>query len=80
MLRVSLKRQTFDIAITRRNLSQKDLARELGVSRALLSQVLGGKKEPSAMMRKRLLSYFQDYTFDDLFTIEAGGHGDRGQA
>jgi transcriptional regulator with XRE-family HTH domain len=37
MVRVSLKRQTFDVAITRRNLSQKDLARELGVSRALLS-------------------------------------------
>jgi len=80
MLRVSLKRQTFDIAITRRNLSQKDLARELGVSRALLSQVLGGKKEPSAMMRKRLLEYFCDYTFDDLFTIEEGGNGDRGKA
>ena len=80
MVRVSLKRQIFDIAITRRNLSQKELARELGVSRALLSQVVGGKKEPSAMMRKRLLEYFPEYSFDDLFTIEEGGDGDRSQA
>jgi putative transcriptional regulator len=58
MVRVSLRRPIFDIAITRRNLSQKDLARELGISRALLSQVIGGKKEPSAMIRKRLLEYF----------------------
>ncbi len=80
MVRVSLKRPVFDIAITRRNLSQKDLARELGISRALLSQVVGGKKEPSAMMRKRLLEYFQEYSFDDLFIIEEGGNGDRSQA
>jgi putative transcriptional regulator len=80
MVSVSLKRPIFDIAITRRNLSQKDLARELRISRALLSQVVGGKKEPSAMMRKRLLEYFQEYSFDDLFTIEEGGNGDCGQA
>ncbi len=80
MVRVSLKRQVFDIAITRRNLSQKDLARELGISRALLSQVVGGKKEPSAMMRKRFLEYFQEYSFDDLFIIEEGGNDDCGQA
>jgi len=80
MVRVSLKRPIFDIAITRRNLSQKDLARELGISRALLSQVVGGKKEPSAMMRKRLLEYFQEYSFDDLFIIKEDSSGGRGQA
>jgi putative transcriptional regulator len=80
MVRVSLRRPIFDIAITRRNLSQKDLARELGISRALLSQVVGGKKEPSAMIRKRLLEYFQEYSFDDLFIIDEGGNGDCGQA
>jgi putative transcriptional regulator len=80
MVRVSLKRSIFDIAITRRNLSQKELARELGISRALLSQVVGGKKEPSAMMRKRLLEYFQEYSFDDLFNIEEGDNDDRGKA
>jgi hypothetical protein len=31
------------------------------------------------MMRKRLLEYFQEYSFDDLFTIGEGGNGDRSQ-
>jgi transcriptional regulator with XRE-family HTH domain len=74
MLRVSLNRSAFQLALTRSNLSQKELAHALGVSRTLLSQVIGGKRDPSPMVRKRLLEYFRDQSFDDLFTIDGDGH------
>jgi DNA-binding XRE family transcriptional regulator len=74
MLRVSLNRPAFELALTRSNLSQKELAHALGVSRALLSQVMCGKRDPSPMIRKRLLEYFTDCSFDDLFIIDGDGH------
>jgi len=74
-MRVRLNRPKLEVAIARRNLSRKELARELSISRSLLSQVISGKKEPSSMVRRRLLEYFRDYTFDDLFAIEEDGHG-----
>jgi putative transcriptional regulator len=70
MVRVILKRQAFEVAITRKNLSQKGLSQELKVSRSYLSQIISGKQEPSAMMRQKLLDYFKDCSFDDLFAIE----------
>ncbi|MDO8689676.1 MAG: helix-turn-helix transcriptional regulator [Dehalococcoidia bacterium] len=77
MLRVSLNREAFEIAMTRRNLSRKSLAQKLGFSRCYMSQVANGRKEPSPAMRERLLQYFKDHKFDDLFTIqsERGGNG-----
>ncbi len=75
MLRVVLNRDAFEVAMTRRNLSRKSLAQKLGFSRAYMSQVANGRKEPSAAMRERLLHYFKGYTFDDLFTIERNGNG-----
>ncbi len=76
MVRVSLNRQALEIAITRRNISQNALAQKLGVSKSYLSQVITGKREPSASMRRRILEYLRDYTFDDLFILEAGNDGD----
>ncbi len=76
MLKVVLNRNNFEKAVTRRNLSRKGLAQELGVSRCYLSRVVCGRIEPSAAIRQRLLEYFKDHTFDDLFTIEENGYGD----
>jgi len=75
MVRVGLKREAFEIAITRRNLSQKKLAERLHISRSYLSEIVRGKRKPSAVMRERLLEYFPEYTFDDLFIIEESGDG-----
>ncbi len=72
MVRVSLKRDAFEVALTRKNLSQKGLASELRVSRSYLSQIIRGRQEPSAMMRQKLLDYFKPCSFDDLFVIEEG--------
>jgi putative transcriptional regulator len=78
MVKVSIKRPAFDIALTRRNLSQNGLAQKLGMSRSYLSQVISGKRPPSAYMRQLILEFFKDYAFDDLFTIEEHGNGQAG--
>lgn len=77
MLKVKLKREAFEVAITRRNLSQKRLAEKLQISRSYLSEIVTGKRPASAYMRQRLLEYFKDYAFDDLFAIEENGNGHR---
>lgn len=73
MVKVRLKRQAFDIALVKQNLSQRRLALKLGMSRAYLSQVATGKRQPSAFLRQRLLDFFKGYSFDDLFAIEENG-------
>ena len=73
MLRVNLDREAFEVALTRHNLSQKRLAEKLHISRSYLSQIVTGKRPASAYMRERLLGYFKDHTFDDLFVLEGNG-------
>ena len=80
MVRVGLKKEAFEVAITRRNLSQKGLAERLHISRSYLSEIVRGKRKPSAAMRERFLEYFREYTFDDLFIIEKSGNGNRSEA
>jgi putative transcriptional regulator len=70
MIRVTINRPALEIAITRKNLTRKIFAMELGVTASYLSRVISGKCEPSASLRNRLLQYLPDYSFDDLFTIE----------
>lgn len=77
MVKVNLNRGAFEIAITRRNLSQKGLAEKLHISRSYLSEIVTGKRPASPYIRQRLLDYFMDYTFDDLFAIKENGNGDR---
>jgi transcriptional regulator with XRE-family HTH domain len=70
MIKVILNRQALEKELTRRNLSRKVFAAEIGMSRSHLARVVWGKTEPSCALRQRLLEYFKDCTFDDLFTIE----------
>ena len=75
MLKVILKREVFELALTRRNLSQKKLAAKIHISRSYLSEIVTGKRPASAYIRELLLGYFKDYTFDDFFRIEGNGDG-----
>ena len=77
MVRVGLKREAFEIAITRRNLSQKKLAERLHISRSYLSEIVRGKRKPSAVIRERFLGYFREYAFDDLFIIDGCENNDQ---
>ena len=76
MVRVKVNRNAFETALSRKNLSQRDLAEMIGYSRAHLSHIINGRREPSPMMRRVILQHLPEYTFDDLFIIEenSGDH------
>ena len=76
MIKVKLNRHVFEVAMTRKNLSIRDLAELIGFSRSHVSHIINGKKTPSPMMRRLILEHLRDYTFDDLFIIEDGKNGD----
>jgi len=73
MIRVKVNRNAFETALSRKNLSQRDLAEMIGFSRAHLSHIINGRREPSPMMRRLILQHLPEYTFDDLFIIEENG-------
>lgn len=73
MIRIKVNRSAFEIALSRKNLSQRDLAEMIGYSRAHLSHIINGRREPSPMMRRVILQHLPEYTFDDLFIIEENG-------
>ena len=77
MIKILINEPNLETAIARTNLSRKQLAIHMGVSRSNLSRILNGKQEPSSGIRQRLLDYFKEYTFDDLFIIEENKNGRR---
>jgi DNA-binding XRE family transcriptional regulator len=80
MVRVKVNQRAFEIALSKENLSQRDLAEQIGFSRSHMSYIITGKREPSPTMRRLILEHLNGYTFDDLFIIEEGGNGDRNKA
>lgn len=77
MIKIKLNRIAFEVAISRRNLSQRDFAELIGFSRSHISHIINGRREPSPVLRRTMLEHLPEYTFDDLFTIEENGHGNR---
>ncbi|MFA5439769.1 helix-turn-helix transcriptional regulator [Dehalococcoides sp.] len=73
MVKVKLNRLALEVAMSRKNLSQRDLAEKLGFSRSHLSHIINGRREPSPVLRRLILDYLPEYTFDDLFIIEENG-------
>ena len=72
MVKVKLNRIAFEVAMSRKNLSQRDLAEKIGFSRSHLSHIINGRREPSPVLRRLILEHLPEYTFDDLFIIEDG--------
>ena len=58
--------------ISRRNMSQNELASKAGISSGYLSQLISGRKSPSPDVRRRLQAALEVSQFDDLFTMEYG--------
>ena len=73
MVKVKLNRLAFEVALSRQNLSQRDLAEKIGFSRSHLSHIINGRREPSPMLRRLILEQMTECTFDDLFVIEEDG-------
>ena len=76
MVRVKINKHAFEIALSKKNLSQRDLAELIGFSRSHVSYIINGRREPSPVLRRLILKHLPEYTFDDLFVIEEnGGNG-----
>ena len=54
-----------------RNITQEDLAREIGVTRQAINSIELGKFVPSTLLALKLSKYF-DKPVNDLFTLEEG--------
>ncbi len=77
MVTVKLNRRAFEVALSKKNLSHRDLAEMIHFSRSHVSHIVTGKREPSPAMRRAILEHLRDYSFDDLFIIEDGADGDQ---
>ncbi len=56
--------------LDRLNMTQNELARLLDTSSSYLSQLMSGKRRPSAGFRKRMMDALGVNDFDDLFYLE----------
>ncbi len=56
--------------LNRLNMTQNDLARLLGTSSSYLSQLMSGRRRPSAAFRKRMMEALGVTEFDGLFYLE----------
>lgn len=68
--RVRLKPVPLWEQISRRNLSQNELASLAGISSGYLSQLISGRKSPSPDVRRRLQKALDITGFDELFVLE----------
>jgi len=69
-MKVYLKRGFVELYLAKKNLSQNWLASRLGISSGYMSQLLSGKRNPSPTLRGRMMDYFKDHDFDQLFEIQ----------
>ena len=56
--------------LNRRNLSQNELARQVGITSGYLSQLISGSRSPSARVRRRLQEALEIDQFEQLFRLE----------
>ena len=68
--RVRLKPVPLWEQISRRNISQNELADLAGISSGYLSQLISGRKSPSPEVRRRLQAALDITGFDELFVLE----------
>ena len=68
--RVRLDPQKVWEILNRLNMTQNELARLLDTSSSYLSQLMSGKRRPSAAFRKRMMEVLGVTDFDDLFYLE----------
>lgn len=56
--------------LNRLNMTQSELACQVGISSGYLSQLMSGTRCPSPELRRRLMEVLGVPRFDDLFTLE----------
>ena len=75
-LRVTVNAELVWEYLLRKNMTQRGLASRTGISDGYLSQLLSGKRSPSAAVRRRLQAALRITEFEALFVIEETGDED----
>lgn len=66
---IKVKREILEDALNKRGKTHNWFAKfVLKCSSGFLSQLLNGHRNPSVKMTKKILKYFEEYSYDDLFT------------
>ena len=73
--RVMLKAEVLWEILDRLNMTQNELARNLGITSGYVSLLIGGKRSPSAAIRQRMQDTLGVEEFDVLFAMENCGAG-----
>ena len=68
-MKVYLKTNVIQKKLFRKNKSQNWLAEQFGISSGYMSQLMDGSRNPSPVLRVRILKVFRGHEFDDLFVI-----------
>lgn len=69
-MKVYLKRNVIQKKLFRKNKSQNWLAKQFGITSGYMSQLMDGSRNPSPVLRVRILKVFRGHEFDDLFVIK----------
>ena len=69
MVKTKVNEMVLHDFMVKNNLSQRDLAAQLGVSAGYVCQLLCGARRPSPRLRRRMLAVLS-LSFDELFCIE----------
>ena len=78
MVKVYPNMERFSQLLAEKNISQNRLAKLAEISSGYMSQVLTGRRNPSAKTRRKMLAAInkaqrikglQEYNFDDIFTV-----------
>lgn len=64
-------RNSLKVERAKKNITQEDLAREIGVTRQAINSIELGKYVPSTVLALKLSRYF-DKPVNDLFCLEEG--------
>lgn len=68
-MKVFIKKNELLLILTKVNRSRNWLARKAKISSAYMSQLIGGTRNPSPKIRKRIMKALPHCLFDDLFEI-----------
>ena len=69
-MKVYFKTNVIQKKLFRKNKSQNWLAKQFGITSGYMSQLMDGSRNPSPVLRVRILKVFRGHEFDDLFVIK----------
>lgn len=72
---VALKKGKIKRTLARKNMSQNAFAFRIGVSSGYMSQLMSGIRNPSPLLRERILTALKldESNFDEIFKIKNSG-------